>query len=109
MANPGGNPLAHYATTTGTPVLSSGENHHSELALIKAKTAVLAWMDTVYAAGRAYRNPVLDVVFRSEQAAETLEFCDQPAFAGFPARLPPPPHVAAAGGALKENDDKVFL
>lgn len=88
MANPGGNPLAHFNTTTGCPVLSSGESYHTELTLISAQSTVLAWMNDVYAVdcGRAYKNPVLNVTFSSEEV-EISESQDPPALEGSPVKI----------------------
>ncbi|KAJ4386292.1 hypothetical protein N0V93_009185 [Gnomoniopsis smithogilvyi] len=88
MANPGGNPYSHYHTTYGCPVLSSGEPYHSELAVIKAKGVVLPWMDEVYDTGGRYRNPVLNVTFKSEEFEDTPEFVDYPEYVPFPPRQP---------------------
>ncbi|CAN8100203.1 unnamed protein product [Discula destructiva] len=111
MANPGGNPLAHYCTTTGTPVLSSGEYFYSELTLVKAQGAVLAWMHEVYNTaanrGRTYKNPMLAVTFRSDEYEESLDFCDRPAFEGFPARLPPPPNVLGIMDEAQPEEEAV--
>lgn len=96
MANPGGNPYSHYHTTFGCPVLSSGEPYHSELALIKAKDVVLPWMDEVYhAGGGRYKNPVLDVTFKSEEFEDTPEFVDYPAYVPYPPRKPGAVNVSA--------------
>lgn len=88
MANPGGNPHSHYNATYGCSVLSSGETYYSELTLIKAKGVVLPWMDEVYNAGGSYKNPVLNVTFKSEEFEDTPEFVNYPEYVPFPPRKP---------------------
>lgn len=66
-------------TSYGCPVLSSGEPYYVELTLIKAKDAVLAFLDDVYQAGRdsgagghgsAYVNPIFEITYTEEDLAE---------------------------------------
>lgn len=59
-------------TSYGCPVLSSGETYYTELTLIKAKDAVLAFLDDAYqAGGSAYVNPVFDITYAEEDVPET--------------------------------------
>lgn len=60
-------------TSYGCPVLSSGETYYTELTLIKAKDAVLAFLDDAYqaTAGRTYVNPVFDITYAEEDVPET--------------------------------------
>lgn len=71
-------------TSYGCPVLSSGEVYYVELTLVKAKDAVLAFLDDTYKAGRdggggggggadgnTYVNPVFEITYAEEDVPET--------------------------------------
>ncbi|KAJ4422386.1 hypothetical protein N0V82_002941 [Gnomoniopsis sp. IMI 355080] len=103
MANPGGNIYSHYHTAYGCPVFSSGEPYHTELTLIKAKGVVLPWMNEVYDAAGRYKNPVLNVTFKSEEFEDTPEFVDYPAYEPFP---PHQPGLVNAS-ALADDEDRL--
>lgn len=56
-------------------MLSSGESYYVELTLIKAKEAVLAFLDDAYkashnASGSTFVNPIFEITYVEEDAAE---------------------------------------
>lgn len=64
-------------TSYGCPVLSSGEPYYVELTLIKAKDAVLSFLNDAYKAGAglqhdgiAYINPTFEISYAEEDVPE---------------------------------------
>lgn len=64
-----GNPNTIHFTSYGCPVLSSGEPYYTELTLIKAKSAVLSFLDEVYKTKKgSYANPTFQITYADENS-----------------------------------------
>ncbi|ROW10516.1 hypothetical protein VMCG_01970 [Cytospora schulzeri] len=90
ISGPEGNPNTTIFTSYGCPVYSSGENFYTEMTLIRAKDAVLAWMDEAHGAGKGYTNPELVVTFADARVEETPAWHEDPDLVG--------PAVSGGGG-----------
>ncbi|KAH8762087.1 Arb2 domain-containing protein [Diaporthe sp. PMI_573] len=66
ISGPDGNDMTVLHTDYGTYVFSSGERYYTELGLIKAKDALLAWLAEVDRAGVGYANPEVAVTYADE-------------------------------------------
>lgn len=62
-------------------------------------------MKEVYNAGGRYKNPVLNVTFKSEEFEDTPEFVDYPEYVPFPPRQPAIVNASALRGDGNENDE----
>lgn len=89
-----GNPNTTIFTSYGCPVYSSGESFYSEMTLVRAKGAVLSWLEEAHRAGKGYANPELEVTFADEPLEETPAWVDDPDAVG-----PNAAAVSAAGGS----------
>ena len=67
VSGPEGNINSAAFTNYGCPVYSSGECSVNEVVFVKAKTAVLDWVERVALAGDGYRNPKIYVDYADRE------------------------------------------
>lgn len=101
ISGPEGNPNTTLVTSYGCPVLSSGEAFYSEMTLVRARDAVLAWLEEAHGAGAGYTNPQLAVTFADEKFEEAPAWRDDPDLVGPAATATA---TAAAGGGYGRGD-----
>ncbi|KAK2601083.1 hypothetical protein N8I77_010555 [Diaporthe amygdali] len=76
ISGPDGNDKTVLPTDYGTHVFSSGEKYYTELTLIKAKDALLAWLAEVDRVGAGYANPEVEVTYADELVDEAPTWDD---------------------------------
>lgn len=97
VSGPDGNPNTTIITSYGCPVYSSGESFYGEMTLIRARDALLSWLEEAHRVGRGYANPQVEVTFADEQFEETPDWVDDPGLAG--------PAAGAGGGGHQGSQE----